>query len=633
MARSPSAWVAGPNARHHLDQGGPFGCLGLCDEAQRACYRVLSYRWVRIPSARQTGALSRVGKASEVAMNVQLEARSKVGGLAGNLATTIDRRRTGSVYTPADLAEFVLDTALDDRPELLDGSVLDPACGAGVFLAVVARRIARRLVDRGLDLGAPKGHSEFLEALNKQLFGVDINPTAVLRARATVANEVRRLSPGRLPNEFLARNITVGDFTDPRWHISSPPNLIVGNPPYVPVDRLPPEDLTRIRRDFITARGRIDLYTVFMQRASDMVALGGRWTFITSDKFLTSESARALRQYLGDRGAVRSVSRFQTHDLFDDAATVPCVTVWDRAPTKAPVQLLFCTASSSSGQVRITSRDTLPRSVAIGSTWRLSRRRERALAERITAGHAPLSDVVSRLSAGPATGLNAAFLVPTELARQVEPELLVPTVGGRDITAHRIVERGQSLLLPYRWDQKGEAHLIDLADYPKARAWLRSYRPALENRHCVRKWGHPWWDLHDPLRDALHRRPKVLVPDVARTNRFAADLGRFIPQHSVYYLLPNGNTDPVVLAALLNSAAAEFLVRTQAPVVKDGFRRYRRQFLLNLPVPEVSPHIAGQIRALAVAGPSDALTDLVDSCFSIDPSEIRAALRATYEVA
>jgi hypothetical protein len=83
--------------------------------------------------------------------------------------------------------------------------------------------------------------------------------------------------------------------------------------------------------------------------------------------------------------------------------------------------------------------------------------------------------------------------------------------------------------------------------------------------------------------------------DVANSNRFAVDRGAFLPLHSVYYVLPKSGVDVDFLAAVLNSSVAGFLVRLFSPVVKDGFNRYRQQFLLTLPVPLASAKQVGEI--------------------------------------
>lgn len=541
------------------------------------------------------------------------------------------RRSAGSVYTPRPLASFVLDLALDDRPELIRGTILDPACGAGAFLVTLLHRLAADLGHSGVDLSTLSGHRSLTDAACRQLFGLDLDSRAVVLARQALALEVGRITGRRVLPAVFSENVVVGDFLEGKQHPNpGPPGLIVGNPPYVPIDRLPEEQLVRLRRSFSTASGRLDLYTVFLQQASDVLALGGRWSLITPDKYLTSRSAGPLREYLSAHGSVRCLARFPRHDVFAGAATVPCVTVWERTAGAGAVQLLRCTTSLD-GDVDIRSREILARSDFQGRSWELRRPRDRSLATLLQKSHPRLAEVTTRISAGVATGLNGAFLLTADQEHGVEPSLLHRTVGGRDVGELMIADRGQRLLLPYRWDDEGRASLIELRDFPGARRWLLRHRTALEQRHCVRVWGRSWWDLHDPLRDATHLRPKVLVPDLARSNRFAADEQGLVPQHSLYALVPQASTSAVLLAALLNSSAIEYLVRTSAPVVKDGFRRYRRQFLLDLPVPEVAPDVADRIVALAAEGPSPELRDLVDSCFGVDPERVRAALLQTHQ--
>lgn len=539
------------------------------------------------------------------------------------------RRATGTVYTPEPLVDFVLDRALDGRPELLDGPVLDPACGSGAFLLALLRRIAARLVDSGHDLAVAEGHAALVSAIESRLRGLDVDEAAVSLARRALRDEVRRLSPGPLPRRFLHAQVRVGDFlASPVPGEQGPPALIVGNPPYVPVDRLDADVKQRLREDFTTATGRLDLYTVFMEQASRAVALNGRWAFITPDKFLTSRSAGRLRQHLVDEGSVRSVARFGSHRVFSDAATVPCITVWDRRPGDRHVELLRCTADGD-GVIELTGSARVEPARLRGSEWRVGSARQEALTARIAADHPRLRDLCLRVSAGPATGYNPAFVLTAAQAARIEPELIHRTAGGRDVTANRVGDRGMRLLVPYRFDRAGAPTLIDLADYPLAARWLARHKKALRQRHCVRVWGKAWWDLHDPVTDPLHAVPKVLVPDLARTNRFASDVASpVVPQHSLYYALPRDGADPRVIAALLNSVAVQYLVLSTAPIVKDGFRRYRRQFLLDLPVPQLSAAQSRRVLRLLDAGDEAALAQAVNEAYAVEPDEIQAAARA-----
>ena len=96
-------------------------------------------------------------------------------------------------------------------------------------------------------------------------------------------------------------------------------------------------------------------------------------------------------------------------------------------------------------------------------------------------------------------------------------------------------------------------------------------------------------------------------------------------RHSAYHILPRG-IDAIILAAVLNSPAVEFLLRSRAPVVKDGFSRYRRQFLLDLPVPELSPDMEARIRAAVTADSPDELNSLTSTLFGVDAKDVQRAL-------
>jgi hypothetical protein len=141
--------------------------------------------------------------------------------LAGN-----DRKTSGSYYTPTDLVELVLDTALDpvlDDAEktastaqeaaaaLLALRVCDPAVGSGHFLIAAARRIATRLatVRTGEVDPTPTAYSDALhDVVARCVYGVDINPMAADLAKVSLW--LTAMSPGR-PLSFLDHHIKVGN--------------------------------------------------------------------------------------------------------------------------------------------------------------------------------------------------------------------------------------------------------------------------------------------------------------------------------------------------------------------------------------------------------------------------------------
>ena len=52
-------------------------------------------------------------------------------------------RETSVHYTPRRIAATLVDEAFDGLPDAHEARVLDPACGAGVFLVLAFRRLYR----------------------------------------------------------------------------------------------------------------------------------------------------------------------------------------------------------------------------------------------------------------------------------------------------------------------------------------------------------------------------------------------------------------------------------------------------------------------------------------------------------
>ncbi|WP_338638737.1 Eco57I restriction-modification methylase domain-containing protein [Burkholderia pyrrocinia] len=141
------------------------------------------------------------------------------GSQAGN-----QRKTSGSYYTPDNLVQELIRTALDPlidqqlakRPDspiaaLLSLSVVDPSCGSGHFLLAAARRIAEKLAALESPDGAitPEGYRHALrEVVANCVYGVDRNPMAIELCK--VALWLESVEPGR-PLGFLDAHLRCGD--------------------------------------------------------------------------------------------------------------------------------------------------------------------------------------------------------------------------------------------------------------------------------------------------------------------------------------------------------------------------------------------------------------------------------------
>jgi adenine-specific DNA-methyltransferase len=538
------------------------------------------------------------------------------------------RRRAGQVYTPLHLVQFVLaqagylDAALEARP------LFDPACGAGVFLVAAVDAMANALARSGVELTSRSGRNRLTGQIESSLFGADTDAVAIRFSQLAISSAVGRWTGVTPASGFSNSNLVLGDFLlDPTVRNLPPVRdggffFVVGNPPYVSAVRLRQEYKDQLRARFISGTGRLDLYTVFMEHAVALLRPRGRFAFITPDKYLTSQTSAPLRRLLEQEGSLVSVARFRSHRVFTGAATVPCVTVFERSRRPTRTAVLDCDDLPQAGSVRVLRRSHARTSMFPHGEWRFDARDLGRLEASIQAAHPPLSAFVSRHSAGTASGRDAVFVLPKAAAATLDPELMRPALRGRDVLPFELNNPGLALLVPYSFDDAGRPKLIDLRRYSKASAYLRAHEEVLRNRHCVRVWEKAWFDLHDPMPIDIGRLPKILVPDVASHNRFAFDPGDYWPLHSSYYLVPK-QIDPIYLTALLNSTPIEFLIRLRAPVVKDGFSRYRKQFLGPLPIPQVSARQRAQVVRAVEGGDYSRANELATELFGLSPAERR----------
>jgi hypothetical protein len=150
----------------------------------------------------------------------------------------------GAWYTPPEAVEAMCRLTLgpylerlEQEPHpgaLFDLLVMDPACGAGVFLVEAARLIAGRLAARVTGCTpAPKAHvrAALRAVMPECIFGVDIDPVAVDLTKAALWLE----TGGREPFGFMDRNVIVGNALDDEM----PPAFTErrGDPPTAPERR------------------------------------------------------------------------------------------------------------------------------------------------------------------------------------------------------------------------------------------------------------------------------------------------------------------------------------------------------------------------------------------------------------
>ncbi|MFM5983416.1 MAG: Eco57I restriction-modification methylase domain-containing protein [Sphaerospermopsis kisseleviana] len=178
-----------------------------------------------------------LGSVYESLLDFHPQVNNNQGIYEFNLVFGSDRKTTGSYYTPPQLVQQLIKTALEPVIEeklrqaeektgnsnnyelritnyelsLLSIKVIDPACGSGHFLLAAARRIGKELakIRTGEAQPAPEPlRIAIRDVIQNCIYGVDLNPLAVDLCK--VALWIEGFSTGK-PLNFLDHRIKCGN--------------------------------------------------------------------------------------------------------------------------------------------------------------------------------------------------------------------------------------------------------------------------------------------------------------------------------------------------------------------------------------------------------------------------------------
>jgi SAM-dependent methyltransferase len=175
-----------------------------------------------------------------------------------------NRKVHGVFFTPGDVAEYMIDRLLEDRdPGTPCPSVVDPACGTGVFLRTAHRhliRLGHALSDvlaslHGIDISSHSIDSAavvlLLEALSTDR---DLEPSKawmIIRSRLVVGDSLSLVSSRHKPLSLLSQDVA-------EWPSGWPArfDLVVGNPPYAPLGERGDLELLRLAFESLRSGGQ-----------------------------------------------------------------------------------------------------------------------------------------------------------------------------------------------------------------------------------------------------------------------------------------------------------------------------------------------------------------------------------------
>ena len=523
------------------------------------------------------------------------------------------------MQTRPEVAAFVLDLAsYTVGSGLLGRRVLEPSFGDGVFLREITKRLLHewRASDGSADLRpcvrAVEIHRATFERTRTQLCA------DLIRGGVEPAEADALLDVWLRCDDFLLTPFVDGF------------DAVVGNPPYVRHESIPAALVRRYRQDYSTVVDRADLYVPFIERGLSLLKPDGRLTYICADRWMKNRYGRKLRAMVARGFSVRNVVKMHGADAFGDQVDAyPSVFTLAREPqgtrpTAVVPDLpadLNCLRTLSSQLVAGSEAESVEhvRDVVSGSEpWILDGGEALTVLRRLESQYPTLEEAGGKAGIGVATGADRIYIgLADDLP--VEPDRVLPLAMAKDAQADgTLAWSGRALVNPF--DEDG--NLVDLARYPRLRAYFKLHEGVLRKRHVARKTPERWYRTIDKVAPELASKPKLLIPDIKGSAVVAYDAGYLYPHHNLY-VVTSDTWDLRALQAVLRSRLAEFQVAAYSVRMRGGYLRFQAQYLRRIRLPEWSD-VADELRdelATAARASREACDEVVRELYGLSRKE------------
>jgi len=373
-------------------------------------------------------------------------------------------------------------------------------------------------------------------------------------------------------------------------------DVVIGNPPYIRVQDLQHNLIDYYKSTFVVAHKRIDISILFIELGHKILSSKGYLSYITSNQFLKAEYGRGIREFL--KGHLEVNIDYSKVSVFDGLATY--VSVFLITKEKGNIVNYYL----------INNTDETPSNFAQFNVNNLSAEpwdfnTDQTLKTKIFGNNKTLNDIAN-FTYGVITGLDKAFLVPSDLAVELglENEITKKFIRPQNYKKYNVFSQTYSLVYPYYSDNSIIPETELSSKFPNCFKFLSQYKTELENRKdsrtTIKEKGIEWYSIMRRVDIKEIDTQKIIFYDVGMLPNFMIDTDNHIfgggTSHS-FRLSDNTFTDKYILG-ILNSKLMQWVIYDLCPVKMGNARKYGLDYIKKLPISEGDSEIQNQMQIL-----------------------------------
>ena len=379
-------------------------------------------------------------------------------------------------------------------------------------------------------------------------------------------------------------------------------DIVIGNPPYIRQEEIG-ELKDYLKKDYRVFTGTADILVYFYERGLHVLKQNGKFSFITSNKFMRANYGKPLRNFLGNF-TLDEIIDFGDAPVFGGIAAYASIVNLQKTATEQAHQTRVYTfptdeyvpdfeASYRIDGFNVAQKDLTP------NGWRLERLDVLDLLAKLRSKGTPLGEYVNgRFYRGIITGLNEAFVVDRVTRDRLiaedasSAETLEPYLRGRDVKRWLVnyddlflIKIESSSNKKHAWTNKRniEAEEIFSETYPAIYKHLNNHRQKLIKRDDQ---GMYFWELRACIYWHEFEQPKIILPAIEKRTAFALDEEGYFGNDKTNICV---SPDAHFLVAILNSSVTWWIIQQTASGKQGGYYEFKPMYVSQIPIPKISP--------------------------------------------
>jgi methylase of polypeptide subunit release factors len=240
------------------------------------------------------------------------------------------KKDSGSFYTPYFLADLMLNNAIGKIANN-QFSVLDPACGSGVFLVLAFKK----LVNYHQGLTQKINPNELKDLLLKNIYGVDVNPNTLKITQFSLyialldCIEPKDIEKNKFQLPKLNGNLFASDFFNKKIDKKIPKvDLIIGNPPWKSTNKnIGSLHIAYTEKENLCITDN-QICQSFLYRAKDFMGEASICALLVTNSVFYNTLASKFRKHFFRKFQLSEITNFQKlkNEIFIDAKA-PCSSI------------------------------------------------------------------------------------------------------------------------------------------------------------------------------------------------------------------------------------------------------------------------------------------------------------------